>query len=84
MGPTVPLSRTIFEAPTASYKAGIAFLAWLNGFQPHFAMLAGFQDRRPAAHLIRVFELGAAAGALLRPGLAVERMTSYLAGAAGR
>jgi hypothetical protein len=84
MSPTVPLSRTIFEAPTASYKAGIAFLAWLNGFQPHFAMLAGFQDRRPAAHLIRVFELAAAAGALLRPGLAVERMTRYLAGAAGR
>ena len=84
MSPTVPLSRTMFEAPTASYKAGIAFLAWLNGFQPHFAMLAGFQDRRPAAHLIRVFELAAAAGALLRPGLAVERMTRYLAGAAGR
>ena len=84
MGLTVPLSRTIFEAPAASYKAGIAFLAWLNGFQPHFAMLAGFQDRRPAAHLIRVFELAAAAGALLRPGLAVERMTRYLAGAAGR
>ena len=79
IGPTVPLSRAIFETPTASYKAGIAFLAWLNGFQPHFAMLAGFQHRRPAAHLIRVFELAAAAGALLEPGLAVERMTRYLA-----
>jgi Protein of unknown function (DUF993) len=80
----VPLSQAIFEPPTASYKAGIAFLAWLNGFQPHFAMLGDFQRRRPAAHLIRVFELAAAAGALLNPGLAVERMTRYLAAEAGR
>ena len=79
IGPTVPLSRTIFEEPTASYKTGIAFLAWLNGLQPHFAMLADFQRRRTADHLVRVFERAAAAGALLYPGLAVERMTSYLA-----
>ncbi len=79
IGPTVPLSRAIFEAPTASYKTGIAFLAWLNGLQPHFAMLADFQHRRPAEHLVRVFELAAAAGALLYPGPAVERMTRYLA-----
>jgi hypothetical protein len=79
MGPTVPLSRTIFEDPTFNYKAGIAFLAWLNGLQPHFAMLDRFQDRRPAAHLIRVFELAAMAGALVTPDLAVERMDRFLA-----
>ena len=79
MGPTTELSRTIFEPPTPSYKAGVAFLAWLNGLQPHFAMLDGFQARRPQAHLVRVFELAAAAGALRSPGLAAERMTAYLA-----
>ncbi len=79
MGSTVPLSRTIFERPAADYKAGIAFVAWLNGFQPYFAMLDDFQRRRPAGHLIRVFELAARAGALLRPGLAVDRMSSFLA-----
>jgi Protein of unknown function (DUF993) len=79
MGPAVELSRTIFEEPTSSYKAGVAFLAWLNGHQPHFRMLAGFHRRRPAEHLIRVFELAAAAGALADPGLAVERMSRYLA-----
>jgi hypothetical protein len=79
MGPTVQLSRTIFEEPTSSYKAGIAFLAWLNGHQPHLCMLEGFQRRRPAAHLVRVFELAAAAGALTAPDLAVERMSRYLA-----
>jgi Protein of unknown function (DUF993) len=81
IGPTMPLSRTIFEAPTFRYKVGIAFLAWLNGLQPDFAMLGQLQRQRPAEHLIRVFELAAGAGALLRPGLAVARMQEYLAAA---
>ncbi|MGH3298543.1 MAG: DUF993 family protein, partial [Trebonia sp.] len=34
IGPTVPLSRLIFEEPTYYYKTGVAFLAWLNGLQP--------------------------------------------------
>jgi hypothetical protein len=80
MGPTVPLSRLIFEAPTASYKAGIAFLAWLNGLQPDFAMVAGFERQRSPGHLAGVFELAAAAGALGEPERAVRRMTRYLAG----
>src|ERR1700740_454301 len=50
MAPTVPLSRLIFESPTFYYKVGVAFLAWLNGFQPQFAMLGGLQQRRPARH----------------------------------
>jgi hypothetical protein len=83
MGPTVPLSRLIFEPPTYHYKVGVAFLAWLNGLQPHFAMLAGLQRQRPARHLIRVFELAAAARALTQPHLAVERMTAHLARLAG-
>jgi hypothetical protein len=79
MRPTVPLSRLIFEQPTFYYKVGVAFLAWLNGLQPHFAMLDGLQRRRPAGHLVRVFELAAAAGALADPALAVDRMTALLA-----
>jgi hypothetical protein len=78
MAPTVPLSRLIFEPPTPYYKVGVAFLAWLNGLQPHFAMLGGLHRKRPAAHLIRVFELAAEAQALTDPGLAVERMTRFL------
>ncbi|MCW2909915.1 MAG: hypothetical protein JWL68_4704, partial [Actinomycetia bacterium] len=81
MGPTTELSRTIFEPPTSSYKVGVAFLAWLNGLQPHFAMLDGLQARRPAAHLVRVFELAAAARVLRFPALAAERMDAYLASA---
>jgi Protein of unknown function (DUF993) len=78
IGPTVPLSRLIFEAPTYNYKTGVAFLAWLNGFQPRFSMLDGFERRRPAEHLIRVFELAAEAGALTDPDLAVSRMSAFL------
>ncbi len=78
IGPTVPLSRTLFEHPTSDYKAGVAFLAWLNGLQPHFAMLGQMQRRRSPAHLIRVFELAAAAGALTAPDIAADRMTEYL------
>jgi hypothetical protein len=79
MGPTVALSRCIFEPPTYHYKVGVAFLAWLNGLQPHFAMLEGLQRRRPAGHLIRVLELAAAARALTDPELAAERMNELLA-----
>jgi hypothetical protein len=78
IGPTVPLSRLIFEPPTYYYKAGVAFLAWLNGLQPRFSMLDGLERSRPAAHLIRVFELAAAAGALADPDLAVARMSQFL------
>ncbi|HXL91934.1 MAG TPA: DUF993 family protein [Streptosporangiaceae bacterium] len=79
MNATLPLSRLIFEEPTYYYKAGVAFLAWLNGFQPHFAMIGGLEAKRPTEHLIRVFELAAAAGALTDPALAVSRMSELLA-----
>jgi hypothetical protein len=78
IGPTVALSRAIFEAPTLHYKVGVAFLAWLNGLQPEFAMVGGLQTRRSPAHLSRVFELAAAAGALRDPTVAVGRMAEYL------
>ncbi len=78
IGPTVPLSRLIFETPTYNYKTGVAFLAWLNGLQPRFSMLDGFESRRTAGHLTRVFELAAAAGALTDPDLAVSRMSAFL------
>jgi hypothetical protein len=82
IGPTVELSRMIFEVPTFYYKVGVAFLAWLNGLQAQFAMLGGLEARRSPAHLVRVFELAAAAGALRDPAVAVERMTEYLTRAA--
>ena len=51
LGPTVPLSRHIFERPTYAYKTGIVFLAWLAGHQPAFTMVGGLQSDRSVVHL---------------------------------
>lgn len=77
--PTVPLAKLLFAAPTGSYKSGITFLAYLNGRQSHFKMLAGAESLRSAEHYVDVFRLADTAGALLDPALAVERMRDYLA-----
>ncbi|MFO1143904.1 MAG: dihydrodipicolinate synthase family protein [Amaricoccus sp.] len=75
---TVPLSREIFKAPTRYYKAGIAFVAWLNGAQSHFIMPGGLQSAREITHYAEVFRLADRARLLTRPDLAVERMTLLL------
>jgi hypothetical protein len=79
MAPTVPLSRTIFEAPTEYYKAGIVFMAWLNGHQDHFIMVSGMQSARGIRHYAEVFRLADQAGLLADPDLAVSRMESLCA-----
>jgi hypothetical protein len=82
MGPTVGLSRLIFTEPTYHYKVGVAFLAWLNGLQPEFAMVGGLEASRSKEHLIQAFQQAAVAGALRDPELAVARMTQFLREAA--
>ncbi|MGL4488295.1 MAG: dihydrodipicolinate synthase family protein [Rhizobiaceae bacterium] len=77
--PTVPLSREIFRTPTRFYKAGIAFLSWLNGTQTHFIMPAGFQSSRDFTHYAEVFRLADKARLLAKPDLATERMRTLLA-----
>jgi hypothetical protein len=79
LAPTVPLSREIFRAPTRYYKAGIAFLAWLNGYQPAFIMPGGLQSSRDITHFAQVFRLADQAGLLQRPELAIRRMKTLLA-----
>ncbi|WP_428687182.1 dihydrodipicolinate synthase family protein [Roseibium sp.] len=76
--PTVPLSREIFKAPTRFYKAGIAFLAWLNDAQSHFIMPGGFQSSREITHYAEVFRLADRSRLLSKPDVAVERMALLL------
>jgi hypothetical protein len=76
--PTVPLSRKIFEAPTQYYKAGVVFLAWLNGHQSHFTMPAGMQSARGIVHYADIFRLADQANVLDKPELAVGRLKSLL------
>ncbi|MEU6128994.1 dihydrodipicolinate synthase family protein [Saccharopolyspora sp. NPDC047091] len=76
---TEPLARKVFELPTFHYKTGIAFLSWLNGHQPGFAMAGGLHAGRSVPHLAEVFRLADRAGLLVDPDLAVARMRSFLA-----
>jgi hypothetical protein len=79
LGPTVPLSRHIFAAPTRFYKTGVVFMAWLNGHQSHFTMVGGQQSTRSLQHLAELFRLADAANLLEQPDLAVKRMKTLLA-----
>ena len=79
LGPTVPLSRRIFEAPTQYYKAGVVFLAWLNGLQDHFRMVGGLESARGVLHYADVFRLASGAGLLVDPDRATSRMRSLMA-----
>jgi hypothetical protein len=79
LGPTVPLSRHIFAAPTRFYKTGVVFMAWLNGHQSHFTMVGGQQSTRSLPHLAELFRLADAANLLEQPELASRRMKTLLA-----
>jgi hypothetical protein len=79
LGPTVPLSRHIFAAPTRFYKTGVVFMAWLNGHQTHFTMVGGQQSTRSLQHFAELFRLADAANLLGQPELAVRRMKTLLA-----
>ena len=79
LGPTVPLSRHIFAAPTRFYKTGVVFMAWINGHQSHFTMVGGQQSTRSLVHLAELFRLADAAHLLAQPELAVHRMKTLLA-----
>src|SRR5581483_2775979 len=79
LGPTVPLSRHVFKAPTRFYKTGVVFLAWLNGHQKHFVMVGGQQSARNLMHFVELFELADTAGLLRDPELATARMRTLLA-----
>ncbi|MGJ4943623.1 dihydrodipicolinate synthase family protein [Bradyrhizobium sp. HKCCYLS1011] len=79
LGPTVPLSRHIFKAPTRFYKTGIVFMAYLNGHQDHFTMIGGQESARSTLHLAGLFRLADKAGLLADPEMATRRMKTLLA-----
>ncbi len=75
---TQELGRHIFEAPTYYYKTGIAFLAWLNGHQPGFALVGGLASGRSVTHLTKIFVFADRAGLLADPDRAAHRMRVFL------
>jgi hypothetical protein len=78
-GPTVPLARHIFRAPTRFYKTGVVFLAFLNGHQSHFRMVGGQESARSIVHLAEIFRLADRARLLRDPEQAMARMKLVLA-----
>lgn len=79
LGPTERLARQVFAAPTPCYKAGIAFLAWLNGHQPAYVLVGGLHSARSLPHLSELVRLADEAGALENPELASRRWSALLA-----
>ena len=79
LGPTLPLARHLFGAPTRFYKTGVVFAAYLNGHQSHFRLVGGLESARSVVHLAEEFVLMDQAGLLRDPDLAAERMRRVLA-----
>jgi hypothetical protein len=76
---TEALSRHLFGAPTCYYKTGVAFLSWLNGFQPGFQMVGGLHAGRSVPHLVELARLADGCGLLLDPPVAAARLRALLA-----
>lgn len=78
LAPTVPLARHLFAPPTQYYKTGVVWLAYLNGHQERFTMLAGAEDGRSPEHLMAALELAERAGVLADPREARRRAAEAL------
>ena len=72
------LGRTIFEAPTSSYKVALAFLAWLNGHQENSMLINHLEQCRDQDHLLRVTRLASEAGVIVDAEGAAEKVHSIL------
>lgn len=79
MAPCEALGRKIFEAPTQHYKAGLAFLAWLGGFQDNPMLVNHEEQTRSLDHYQEVARLAVEA-AVLQPGVFTPERESQLRG----
>ena len=80
MDPCEELGRWLFQEPTRHYKAGLAFLAWLNGLQENFQLVNHEERTRDRQHYLRTAELAARAGAIADASLAAERLEAFASG----
>jgi hypothetical protein len=77
------LGCCLFEPPTSGYRAGLAFLAWLDGRQSN-RLLANHEERaRSRDHLWRAAELASRAGVITDAEWAAERLRSLISGPRG-
>jgi len=62
MDPCEELGKYVFQNPTQHYKAGLAFLSWLNGSQNNFMLINREDLQRSRDHYLRCAELARQAG----------------------
>lgn len=78
MLPCEELGRWLFREPTRHYKAGLAFLSWLNGFQDNFMLVNREERARDRDHYLRAARLASDAGVIENAELAADRLTRFL------
>lgn len=78
MTPCERLGRHLFQTPTQHYKAGLAFLSWLNGAQTNPMLVQHEERARDAAHYVEAARLASEAGVLVDAAVAAARLRSYL------
>jgi hypothetical protein len=81
--PCEVLGQHVFAEPTMDYKAGLAFLAWLNGIADGFALPKGAHHRRDRDHLLRAAALAQAAGVVVERRVFAERLARFAAAGPG-
>ena len=79
MRPCEAFGRHVFGAPTPAYKAGLAFLAWLDGQQSNPMLPNHLERSRDVDHYLEVARLASEAGALGDAAAAARRLEGWLA-----
>lgn len=76
--PCEQLGQLLFAAPTQHYKAGLAFLGWLNGLQENFMLVNREERARNTEHYLRVASLASRAGAIGNAAVATDRLRQLI------
>jgi hypothetical protein len=79
MGRCEALGQFVFQEPTNHYKAGLAFLAWLNGQQDNFMLVNREDLHRDRDHYLRCAELARAAGCVHDETVFAARLAEFAA-----
>ncbi len=78
MEPCERLGLHLFEKPTQHYKAGLAFLSWLNGAQGNPMLVQHEERARDKAHYLQAARLASLAGVIENAELAAVRLRRLL------
>lgn len=71
------LGKFVFQEPTQHYKAGLAFLSWLNGQQDNFLLVNREDLARDKEHYLRCAELARDADCVIDPVLFDARLAEF-------